>query len=399
MNIINRNKINIGVILITLIITATILYFNVYRFNGYKVSIDKSTITYVKSKKEFNKTYKQLQNEIKSKYRNVFIKKEFDLDSARVDDVAMFISGDKLKDIMLKKSDIVVDGFLMKSDNRKIAYVVSENQGKEILSSVKDYYSKQSKLNSIKKIEIVNIISYEAIKVKTINLYENYEIVKELLKYNTIAKIPFITVKIVGSKSKQQTIYPSTIIKASNKLMDGVNKIQSEGKAGIKKVTTEVITLNNKMVSEKALKSEIIVAAQNKEIFVGNYKPVTLKSAYMNTPSRGSISSSFGMRWGKMHKGIDIAASFGATINDVLDGTVTYAAWQDGYGNVIKIDHGGGIETIYAHCSVINVKKGEVVKVGEKIGEVGSTGNSTGPHLHFEVRENGEPINPQKYIK
>ena len=119
----------------------------------------------------------------------------------------------------------------------------------------------------------------------------------------------------------------------------------------------------------------------------------------MNSPSRGSISSSFGMRWGKMHKGIDIAASFGATINAVLDGTVNYAAWQDGYGNVIKINHGGGIETTYAHCSVINVKKGEVVKLGEKIGEVGSTGNSTGPHLHFEVRENGEPINPQKYIK
>lgn len=399
MNIIKRNKINISIILITLIFTATILYFNVYRFNGYKVSIGKSTITYVKSKREFNKTYKQLQNEIKSKYRNVFIKNDFALESANVEDVAMFISGDKLKDIMLKKSDIVVDGLLMKSDNRKVAYVVSENQGKEILNSVKDYYSKQSKLNSIKKIEIVNKISYEAVKVKTINLYENYEIVKELLKYNTIAKIPFITVKIVGNKSKQQTIYPTTIIIASNKLMDGVNKIQSEGKAGIKNVTSEVIALNNKIASEKVLKSEIIVAAQNKEMYVGNYKPVIVKSSYMNSPSRGSISSNFGMRWGKMHKGIDIAASFGATINDVLDGTVTYAAWQDGYGNVIKIDHGGGIETTYAHCSVINVKKGEVVKLGEKIGEVGSTGNSTGPHLHFEVRENGIPIDPQRYIK
>jgi murein DD-endopeptidase MepM/ murein hydrolase activator NlpD len=120
---------------------------------------------------------------------------------------------------------------------------------------------------------------------------------------------------------------------------------------------------------------------------------------YINTPSRGSISSDFGMRWGRMHKGIDIAANLGATINAALDGTVSYADWQDGYGKVIKIDHGRGIESTYAHCSSITVKKGEVVKQGEKIGEVGSTGNSTGPHLHFEVRENGEPKNPQKYMK
>ncbi|MBZ9637359.1 M23 family metallopeptidase [Clostridium sp. FP1] len=399
MNIIRRNKMNISVIVITLMITATTMYFNVYRFKGYKVSIGKSAITYVKSKKEFNKTYKQLQSEIESKHRNVIIKKDFTLDKTKVEDVDMFISGDNLKKVMLKKLDIVADGFLMKSDNRKIAYVASENQGKEILNSVKDYYSKEAKLNSIKKTDIVNKIKYESVVVKIRNLYESSEIVSELIKYNTRAQIPFITVKVVGNTSKEKAIYPTTIITASSTLMNGVTKIKCEGKEGIKKVTTEIIALNNKTVSEKVLKSEIIIPAKNKEIYVGNYKPVIVGLTNMNSPSRGSISSNFGMRWGKMHKGVDIAASFGAAISAVLDGTVAYAAWQDGYGNVIKINHGGGIETTYAHCSAINVKKGEVVKLGEKIGEVGSTGNSTGPHLHFEVRENGEPKNPQKYIR
>lgn len=390
---------NIGVILITLVLTATIMYFNVYRFNGYKVSIGKSTITYVKSKREFNKTYKQLQNEIKSKYRNVIVKEDFTIDTAKVDDVAMFISGDNLKNIMLRKFNIVVDGLVMKSDDRKIAYVVSENQGSEILNCVKDYYSKQVKVNSIIKTEIINKISYGAVRVKTGDLYENSGIVSELIKYNTRSKMPFITVKIVGNISKQEAIYPTTIIKPSNTLLNGVKKTQREGKEGIKKVTSEVVFLNNKTISEKIVASEIITPVQNKEIYVGTINPVILGLSNMNSPSRGSISSNFGMRWGKMHKGIDIAANFGTAINVVLAGTVTYAAWEDGYGNVIKVDHGGGIETTYAHCSVINVKKGEVVKLGEKIGEVGSTGNSTGPHLHFEVRENGEPINPQKYIK
>ncbi len=399
LKIINHSKMKISVILITLIATVTIMYFNVYRFNGYKVSIGKSTITYVKNKKQFNKAYEELQNEIKSKYRNVAMKEDFNLVSTKVDQISMFISGDKLKSTMLKKANILVGGLLMKSDNRKIAYVLTENQGVEILSSVKDYYVKQANLSSNIKSEIVNKISYDSTMVKIGDLYENSEIVSELIKYNTRVHIPFITVKIVGNISKEQVIYPTTIIKSTNTLMSGVKKTNIEGKDGIKKVTTQVIRLNNKVISEKVLKSKIITPVQNKEIYMGDYKPVLKLVNSMNSPSRGSISSNFGMRWGKMHKGIDIAASFGCAINVVLDGTVNYATWEQGYGNVIKINHGEGIETIYAHCSLINVKKGEVVKQGQKIGEVGNTGNSTGPHLHFEVRENGEPKNPEKYIK
>lgn len=390
---------NIGVILITLIVTATMMYFNVYRFNGYKVSIGGDTITFVKSKNQFNKTYNQLQNDINSKYKNVIIKNDFTLDKEKVEDVSMFLSGDNLREVILNKFDISMDGFLMKSDNRKLAYVVSENQGKDILNSVKSYYSKQAKLNSITKIGIVNKISYEPLKVKMVNLFENQEIVGELIKYNNRAQIPFITVKTVGYISKKEIIYPTTIIKGSSTLMAGVNKTEHEGKNGTRKVTTEVTALNNDIVSKNVLKSEVIIPVQNKEVSVGNNKPIIVGVAYMNSPSRGSLSSGFGMRWGKMHKGIDIAANFGATINAALGGTVNYAAWQEGYGNVITINHGDGLETTYAHCSVINVKKDEVVKSGQKIGEVGSTGNSTGPHLHFEVRVNGVAINPQKYVK
>ena len=399
MNALKRNKNNICVILITVLLTATIVYFNVYKFNGYKVSIGSSTITFVKSKKEFNKTYKELQKEIESKYSNVIMKKDFTLDKVKVDDDAMFISGDNLKKVMLKRFNILVDALLMKSDNRKVAYVISENQGKEVLNSVKDYYSKRTKLNSIKKIDIENKISYDSVKAKLGDLYENPAITKAVIEYNNKAQRPLITIRVVGDMTKAQIMYPTTIMKSSNKLMTGVNKVVREGREGVKKVTTEVITLNNKMISEKLIKTEITTPVQNKEILVGTYTPIIVQLGFMNRPSRGSISSSFGMRWGKMHKGIDIAASFGAIINAALEGTVTYAGWQDGYGNVIKIDHGKGIETTYAHCSAIAVKKGEVVNQGEKIGEVGSTGNSTGPHLHFEVRENGEPKNPQKYIK
>lgn len=399
LNILKRNRNNILVILITLLFTTIILYFNVYKFNGYKVSIGKDTITFVKSKQEFNKVYEELQSEIKSKYSDIVIKSDFTLDKAKVDDDAMFISGGNLKKIMLKRFNITVDAFLMKSDNKKVAYVVSENQGKEVLNSIKDYYSKNTKLNSITKVNIQNKISYERVKIKAGDLYDNAEIIQAIIKHNKDAKTPLIAVRVVGNVVKEQAIQHTTIIKSSNELINGVNKVAREGMDGMKEVTTEVISINNNGVSQKVLKAEIKIPMQSKEIYVGNYKPTVLEVAYISSPSRGSISSSFGQRWGKMHKGIDIAANNGARINAALDGTITFAGWQEGYGNVIKMDHGDNIETTYAHCSSITVKKGEVVNQGEKIGEVGSTGNSTGPHLHFEIRENGEPKNPEKYIK
>lgn len=120
---------------------------------------------------------------------------------------------------------------------------------------------------------------------------------------------------------------------------------------------------------------------------------------FIQFPAKGTITSPFGMRWGQMHNGVDIGASMGDPIYSAMDGKVTCAEWEDGYGKVIKIDHGIGMQTVYAHCSSIAVNIGQTVKRGEKIGEVGSTGRSTGPHVHFEVRVEEVPQDPMKYFK
>jgi len=115
-------------------------------------------------------------------------------------------------------------------------------------------------------------------------------------------------------------------------------------------------------------------------------------------PVDGVVVSGFGMRWGRMHEGIDIAASSGTPIRAAAAGVVIHSGWLGGYGNLVVVDHGNGLATAYAHASVILVGVGQQVSQGETVSLVGSTGNSSGPHLHFEVRVNGEAVDPLFYL-
>jgi murein DD-endopeptidase MepM/ murein hydrolase activator NlpD len=115
-------------------------------------------------------------------------------------------------------------------------------------------------------------------------------------------------------------------------------------------------------------------------------------------PVRGPVTSGYGSRWGRMHEGIDIGAGSGTPIRAAKAGTVVFAGVMNGYGNVIIVDHGGGFSTLYAHQSRLGASRGQDVSQGQVIGYVGSTGHSTGPHLHFETRVNGSPRNPRNYL-
>jgi murein DD-endopeptidase MepM/ murein hydrolase activator NlpD len=114
-------------------------------------------------------------------------------------------------------------------------------------------------------------------------------------------------------------------------------------------------------------------------------------------PVGGPVVSPFGWRWGRMHEGVDIAAGYGTPIAAAASGTVIYAGWMGGYGNLIIIDHGGGIATAYAHQSSFAVGGGPVSQ-GQTIGYIGCTGHCFGPHLHFEVRVNGSAVDPLGYL-
>ena len=125
---------------------------------------------------------------------------------------------------------------------------------------------------------------------------------------------------------------------------------------------------------------------------------VVIPPSAVRWPLVERVTSEYGPRWGRMHEGIDIAGSHGAPIHSAESGRVDYAGWIGGYGNTIIVDHGGGMSTLYGHMYGFAVLAGQTVSIGQVLGYVGNSGLSQGPHLHFEVRVDGVPVNPRKYL-
>lgn len=177
-------------------------------------------------------------------------------------------------------------------------------------------------------------------------------------------------------------------------------EVVQEPSTGHRRVIAEVSYENDTQTGSKILKQQVMTAAVPMIVERGTQTPPT----YIWPVSGGYVSSGFGARSAPKkgastyHKGIDIACSVGTAVMASNGGTVSSAGWQSGYGYVVYIDHGNGVQTRYGHLSKILVSVGEHVSQGERIALSGNTGNSTGPHCHFEIRINGEAVNPLNYL-
>lgn len=153
----------------------------------------------------------------------------------------------------------------------------------------------------------------------------------------------------------------------------------------------------NAAISESEARANEVVISLGK---VNNYRIAVSKLPLaMPVKSAFRFTSPFGQRWGRAHQGIDLAGPVGTPVYATGDGVVIFAGWQRGYGNVIKLQHAMGTETRYSHLSKIRVKAGQKVSRNSLIGDMGNTGRSTGPHLHYEVRVDGKAVNPMSFIK
>ena len=224
-------------------------------------------------------------------------------------------------------------------------------------------------------------------------------------KLKSEAKNYYKVYEVYGSKENDESVYYNSIEEAQN-YIDLINSkysdVDDEFKINTLYVENEVSEDTIKQAKEKleeSLNAKVAEINKQKEIDSKTINGVYIASVPV---SNGHITSRFGSRESirnHTHKGIDIAASYGTNIKAVADGTIEYASYNSGgYGNLVIIDHGNGIKTYYGHCSKLCVSVGQKVNAGEVIAKVGSTGNSTGNHCHFEIRVNGSQIDPQKYV-
>ncbi|MEG1993395.1 MAG: peptidoglycan DD-metalloendopeptidase family protein [Oscillospiraceae bacterium] len=214
-----------------------------------------------------------------------------------------------------------------------------------------------------------------------------------------------LTVQVSEEITYEEAIDFGTDKVESNSYYEGYQKVIQAGKQGTERITAKVVSVNGIEQSRTILDREVISKPVNQKIVVGTKVPL-----YNNGGTTAGSSKNFawpvaGGRmscgwWGYYgHTGMDISARTGTPVLASASGTVSYAGWKNGgYGNLVIINHGGGVTTLYLHNSAIYVKSGQVVTQGQQIAAMGQTGNAYGSHCHFEIRLSGTPVNPAKYI-
>lgn len=257
-------------------------------------------------------------------------------------------------------------------------------------TAVSEYISSFSMLGEA---EIDANLSYKTCVVPKSNISHKDECIRLLSENGNIDVI-----SVVNSTSSE--VIPFEIrTENDSTLYIGESVTVKEGKEGNMQISRETVYENGSEKSERITSQEIIIEPVTQVVKIGTKQKNVLECGLFY-PLKGTLSSPFGSRWGRMHEGIDLAVPEGTPVKAAEGGTVSYVSENaGGYGKFIRIDHGYGIETAYAHLSDIQVTDGQIVSRGAIIALSGNTGRSTGPHLHFEITENGTPIDPLEYLK
>lgn len=230
----------------------------------------------------------------------------------------------------------------------------------------------------------------------------NPEIDIELLQIGQVINLnipmAYINVRTITNETVEEAIANKVIYEKTSSMYVGESKLKKEGAYGKKVVEFERTSINGVLEDQVVLSEEVLEEPVATVILSGSKWREVASSGELIKPTSGTLTSRFGTRWGRAHEGIDIGTAVGTKVIAADDGIVTKVGYISGYGKTVILDHGNGRTTLYGHLSGYTVQVGQSVKKGTQIAKSGATGSVTGPCLHFEVRENGVPKDPLKYI-
>ena len=215
--------------------------------------------------------------------------------------------------------------------------------------------------------------------------------------------VPFLSVCVYANETYEEAIASPIEYIETPDLYVGNTSVKEQGEDGLALVNADVLYINGYEVERTVVTSETLEEPTITYMYTGTTpRPKTASNGYYIWPVRGTITSGYGGRYlygsYDFHLGIDIAGSYGTIIKAADGGTVTYAGWKGSYGYLVIITHDNGSQTYYGHNSSLLVRRGDKVYQGQPIARMGSTGNSTGNHCHFEIRINGRTVNPRNYL-
>lgn len=408
---------------------------------GYTVKVDDTVVGKVATKSEYYEVLDEVKSEVKDMADVEFEpsgEESFRVEIIKKDD---FTEKTELAENLKSTSEEMAEAYSITCDDIFLAAVSTEEEAKTVLDMyLNDFTAGNENITA----EFVNAVEVTPSHVPnntiqtTDSVYSQLTAGKYVLhqatdgetledvaaKYNTDVECimntnqiedtnsiagqtlklytgePFISVKTVEHINGEFEIPFETVSSEDANLYQGKTEIDVAGENGLKYVDAYVTKVDG-AVTEETVKENVILKEPVAQVQrVGTKElPPSVGTGEFAMPTSGTLTSPFGARWGRMHNGVDLGAATGTPIYASDNGVVTEAQFKDnGYGNFISIDHGNGFVTYYAHCSEILVSPGDVVAKGDLIAKVGSTGRSTGPHLHFEIRADGEAQDPLSYV-
>ncbi|ABR50827.1 peptidase M23B [Alkaliphilus metalliredigens QYMF] len=434
---------------------ALILVLSVVLLNGsinaslqaYEIQTDGQVLAVVRAEEDFEEAMNAVKQELEKTYKQeVIMIQELEVIEVKADEESITDRNMMIRNIR-KQLDLKVKAFAISVNGEDVVVVRDQSTADEILATLKAPFLQEDEVEKYEKVDFSEEIEIKEIateigalreKEDALNLiitgtdeekihevqsgesawtiagkYDlsvsdiekaNPEINSERLQIgqeiSLIIPKPYINVRTLEFIVQKEIIPFDTEYEKTSSLYEGDRKITIQGVEGEKEVQAYIVRENGIEIDKEILYEEILLEPKMRVIAEGTEpRPRTVATGVFANPTRGRLTSGFGTRWGRRHEGIDVAGPTGTAVNAADAGLVSFAGYNGAYGNLVIINHENGYQTYYAHNSSLLVKKGDRVYKGEQIAKMGSTGRSTGPHLHFEVRKNGSPVNPLSFVK
>jgi murein DD-endopeptidase MepM/ murein hydrolase activator NlpD len=299
------------------------------------------------------------------------------------------------------ETELVNVEFVQKVETREVPTQPEQLSDPEELRKKLETGDVQPTKYTVEKGDCVSCIAKKLNIPKQVIYQNNPSIAEDMIKVGQTLDLtvlqPTLAVRTVEKIVENQEIQYETEYKTDDSLRVGNTEVIKQGKNGMKKVTIQLTKVGGLLEAEEVLNEEVMEQPVKAVVKKGTKVVKGEGTGKFAWPVIGaSISSTYGTRWGTLHKGIDLTGNRNILASD--NGKVIFTGVKDGYGNTIIIDHLNGYKTLYGHLSQILTSSGKIVEKGEKIGIMGSTGFSTGVHLHFEVQRGNTPDNPMKYL-